>query len=508
MQIKASYRLRSYRITEYETGVLWWETHFDFGKQRGGECFIHGNILILKPWSDEKHGLLIGEFLDQLKKLPSWDKTLHYCFFSELSAVKSGGKLTGDQLQQKGFRMNTQTPEADGSPGPLPGSYQIGRYRITVNEDGTISWQTPGGMNRIIGGQGLIESGILFLGPVVGDELKQNKMDFLYRLSRLPNWTYTPAWCRHPALRSCQEKQTVRSPKEISTPSKESTGPMDPEIFLGTPQKPERESLPKQPSPDFAFSKSLSSLSSRLNKYKWPKLSYSWPIKKIIWIPGLILFVLIGLIIAGIIAFHELGERFYRPYWYKKNHHEHHGKHHSQSGLPTILSILLLSLFSFLAINREINAEEKHIILEESGIHYPGGFDLNTVGEVQGRASHFSRPGKGPIHFLLATDRELYMVLTSPSWYWEEKHIKIPEGTEVFVRGSKSFGRDGKLYIVAQELRIPFSGQHFVFRGKDGAPLWKDHSRSGRETPGGIGSPAGGREGFGSGSGSRGHGRR
>ena len=98
----------------------------------------------------------------------------------------------------------------------------------------------------------------------------------------------------------------------------------------------------------------------------------------------------------------------------KKNHHEHGGEHHSQLGLPTILSIILFSLFSFLPINRQVYAEEKHIILEESGIHYPGGFDLNTVGEVQGKASHFFRPGRGPVHFLLTTDREVLYGIDLP----------------------------------------------------------------------------------------------
>ena len=36
-------------------------------------------------------------------------------------------------------------------------------------------------MDRIIGGQGLIESGILFLRPMAGGELKQNKQEFLYQ---------------------------------------------------------------------------------------------------------------------------------------------------------------------------------------------------------------------------------------------------------------------------------------------------------------------------------------
>ena len=153
-------------------------------------------------------------------------------------------------------------------------------------------------------------------------------------------------------------------------------------------------------------------------------------------------------------------------------------------------------------------ASEKEIILEESGIHYPGGFDPNTVGEVQGKAFNFSRQEKGPVRFQLISDRKTYTILTSPPWYWNEIQVKISEGTEVIVRGSKSFGKDGNLYIVAQEIRIPSSGQHIVFRGKEGTPLWKNSEGPGRVSPGGVGPSSGGRGGFEAGSGSSGHGRR
>jgi hypothetical protein len=171
-----------------------------------------------------------------------------------------------------------------------------------------------------------------------------------------------------------------------------------------------------------------------------------------------------------------------------------------------VFLIFCISLFFFEA--DLVWASEKEIILEESGIHYPGGFDPNTVGEVQGKAFNFSRQGKGPVRFQLISDRKTYTILTSPPWYWNEIQVKISEGTEVIVRGSKSFGKDGNLYIVAQEIRIPFSGQHIVFRGKEGTPLWKNTDRSGRGSPSEVAPSSGARGGFEAGSGSRGHGRR
>ena len=508
MQIKASYRLSSYRITEYENGLLWWETHFDFGKQRGGECFICENILIFKTWSQEKDGLLIGEFLDRLKKLPPWEKTLYYCFASELSDVRTGGRLAADQLKPNPFGMNRQGLGKDGPQDPGAGSFRISRYWITISEKQVISWQTLRDMDKIISGPGLIESGVLFLEPSQGGEINRSRHDFFFHLSRLPQWAITKAWCRYPALRFCREQQKSKSEGKKPVQPEKIHRSLGSGLFTASPQNQKKDVHRTNPFPDYGVPKSLKFFSTWSNKLKRPKFSWTVFSGKKIWIPGLIALLFSGLILATILISHELGEKSYRPYWYKKQYHEHRDEHHSRWRFPAILSILLLSLISFLAIYGEAKAEEKHIILEESGIHYPGGFDLNTVGEVRGKASHFSHRGRGPVYFLLASERELYTILTSPPWYWEENNIKIAEGAEVLVNGSKSFGKDGKLYIIAQELRITSSGQHFVFRGKEGAPLWKDHPSSGRETPGGFGPNSGGRGGLGGMGGSRGHGRR
>lgn len=171
-------------------------------------------------------------------------------------------------------------------------------------------------------------------------------------------------------------------------------------------------------------------------------------------------------------------------------------------------SLIFFTIISFLPFNRPVQAEERDIILEESGIRYPSGFDANTAGEVSGKAVHFFRPETGPVRFKLVTNRETYTVLTSPSWYWDEIQGKASEGTEVLVRGSKSVGKDGNLYIVAQDIKIVSSGNSLIFRDKSGTPLWKNTPWPERGTPGGFGPSPGGRGGFGAGGGSRGRGRR
>ena len=149
-------------------------------------------------------------------------------------------------------------------------------------------------------------------------------------------------------------------------------------------------------------------------------------------------------------------------------------------------------------------AQESDTVLEGSGIHYPGGFDPNTVGEVRGNAYGLSVPERGPVRFQLETGRETYTVLASPKWFWKDLHAELPDGAEIRVRGSKTLGQDSNLYIIAQRIRIGSSGRPMDLRGGDGSPLWRGPKAGGMGTPGGFGSPMGGGGGMGSGPGGMG----
>ena len=92
------------------------------------------------------------------------------------------------------------------------------------------------------------------------------------------------------------------------------------------------------------------------------------------------------------------------------------------------LVILLLFLGCFLTlIHPPLSyAQDKDIVLPESGIHYPGGFDANTVGVVQGKVYEFSQPESGPVRFRLESARENYTIIASPSWYWKDLALRFP----------------------------------------------------------------------------------
>ncbi|MBN1380623.1 MAG: hypothetical protein JXA41_02990 [Deltaproteobacteria bacterium] len=154
-----------------------------------------------------------------------------------------------------------------------------------------------------------------------------------------------------------------------------------------------------------------------------------------------------------------------------------------------------------------ICAQEQDRTLSGSGILYPGGYDLNTIGDIHGRTKETIIPNSGPVRLNLISDGESYIVLTSPQWYWKDQKVAIPEGTDVVVRGSKSMGTDGNLYIIAQEIKIPSQNKNYVFRSDAGTPLWRG-SQGGQIGPrgGGFGSPS--RGGVGGGASGMGRGRR
>ncbi len=174
------------------------------------------------------------------------------------------------------------------------------------------------------------------------------------------------------------------------------------------------------------------------------------------------------------------------------------------------VSAALLFLVFFLVplfVVQQADGEETEQVLPQSGIRYPGGFDPNTVGTVEGRASEYRQPKRGPVRFQLESRRETYTVLASPAWYWNDLGADIPTGTSIRVRGSKSLGKDGKLYIIAQEMNILSSKQSLVFRNKDGFPLWKGSRRGVTGGHRGHGSSQGGMGGMSHGKGGMRHGR-
>ena len=116
--------------------------------------------------------------------------------------------------------------------------------------------------------------------------------------------------------------------------------------------------------------------------------------------------------------------------------------------------------------------QEPEVTLPACGIRYPGGYDPNTVGAVEGRVASLARPEHGPVSFRLEAPGETYTVLTAPAWYWGDRKIAVKEGDRVRVKGSKSMGADGNIYLVAQEITVPGSDIPVILRDILGKPSW------------------------------------
>jgi hypothetical protein len=121
-----------------------------------------------------------------------------------------------------------------------------------------------------------------------------------------------------------------------------------------------------------------------------------------------------------------------------------------------------------------VRAQEKEpeTTLPACGIRYPGGYDPNTVGVVEGRVASFNHPEQGPVSFRLVAAGETYTVLAAPAWFWQERKIKIGNGDRVRVKGSKTMGSDGNLYLVAREIAAAGATDPVILRDIQGKPVW------------------------------------
>ncbi len=196
------YRLNRYIITEYEGNVFTWETHIALGSQLSGNCFIIGDILVLGPREHEDSGFLILEFHEHLRKLRAWDQTRYYCPSSSLQDIESGQNLCRHFNPQ---RLKT----ADNV--QSPGVFRLGKYKIEVGQNGNISWHAYEGVNQIISGKCMIESGILFIGNRESERCdSRKKKEWFKALSAFPKWDKTFAWGHSRVLQDCRHKEIKR----------------------------------------------------------------------------------------------------------------------------------------------------------------------------------------------------------------------------------------------------------------------------------------------------------
>ena len=87
-----SYKLGRYEIIEKNNGQLFCKSHSGFGRLKVGRCHIRGSILFLEPGETELSNLMRREFMQQLIRLPDWERTKYFCtsyviYYSKTCAI-------------------------------------------------------------------------------------------------------------------------------------------------------------------------------------------------------------------------------------------------------------------------------------------------------------------------------------------------------------------------------------------------------------------------------------
>ncbi len=108
-------------------------------------------------------------------------------------------------------------------------------------------------------------------------------------------------------------------------------------------------------------------------------------------------------------------------------------------------------------------------------------YDENTEVVVHGVVKHpksFTFRGLNCLE-IESRGRVLY-IITAPQWFIDRLNLKLPKGTEIQVVGSKFYGNDGAIYIVARSLKTLPSGRSIPLRDSKCRPVWskEKHKKS------------------------------
>ncbi|MFZ5997164.1 MAG: hypothetical protein ACOYW7_06715 [Nitrospirota bacterium] len=107
------------------------------------------------------------------------------------------------------------------------------------------------------------------------------------------------------------------------------------------------------------------------------------------------------------------------------------------------------------------------------------GYDENTEITIRGKITEIIQERRGPVIVRLKSGNKTYAVVTAPSWHLESERVTFTPGSEIEVRGSKYFGRDGALYIIARHLNDLATGRVITLRDSSCKPMWmhRGHAR-------------------------------
>jgi hypothetical protein len=121
---------------------------------------------------------------------------------------------------------------------------------------------------------------------------------------------------------------------------------------------------------------------------------------------------------------------------------------------------------------------------ERSGLDLAQGYDRNTVVNISGPVAVPPRTiAGGMIAVDLRLPDEQIVVVLGPAWYLQDDDLDWKVGDQVTVRGSLARGKDGRAYLLSQQVTLP-GGTTIELRGQSGAPSWSAGGGGGAQTGG------------------------
>jgi hypothetical protein len=109
----------------------------------------------------------------------------------------------------------------------------------------------------------------------------------------------------------------------------------------------------------------------------------------------------------------------------------------------------------------------------KSGLDLDRGYDVNTVATVTGKviATHLISEREGIIVEISSSSEKVHLSV-GPSSYWEKHGIPLRLNDDITAKGSKSQGKDGKIYLLVRKLENRTTGSQVEMRDGQGEAAW------------------------------------
>ena len=169
------------------------------------------------PVEHEGDGLLKGEFIDNLKPLTQWNKTIYYCRYFEIYHCNTGRLVSYEDMfswrtdkapLNSKYYIDKKRPSNRNRSESVNRTeaehYRLGKFEITIDRRMSVFWKKLTKRNMLKIGSGFILDDILFLTKHTSDQTYADPTTFYYRLKQLPIWNITTYFSIKTILIKCE----------------------------------------------------------------------------------------------------------------------------------------------------------------------------------------------------------------------------------------------------------------------------------------------------------------